>query len=163
MRLHLAVLLAVVVGSVPVGAEAGPPQLNVLMDVDKQQATRGEILNYEVRVTNLAQEEALHVQMSSHLPEHTTGVTDQCPDGPIEPDGDICIAPSVPTPGLGDAFHQVQMGFGPLGSGETATFRFSVRINDDAPIGLKIRNHAHAEQDHSSEDSNHVQTRVVSG
>lgn len=162
MKVRVALAAGVVVGGlvlVPSAANSGPPQLNVLMSVDKLRAASGDTLTYEVRVRNLADEAAVQVQMSSHIPEHTTGVTDQCPEGTIEPDGDICIAPAVPTPGLGENVHQVQMGFGPLEPGQTATFRFSVRI-DDAPVGSKVRNHAHAIQDNSSESSNQVSTLV---
>lgn len=159
-----AVLLAVVVvllGTTASTVSAGPPQLNVQMDVDQQKAVRGDVLDYVVEVRNLSHDTALHIEMESHIPEDTTGVTDQCPEGPIEDDGDICIAPAVPTPGLGEDVHQVRMGFGSLEPGQTAVFRFSVRIDADAVIGSKIRNHAHAIVDNSSESSNQVSTMVV--
>lgn len=160
-----AVVLTVIVllATMAPAASAGPAQLNVLMSVDQQKAIPGDVLDYSVEVTNLSQDAAIHIEMSSHIPDDTTGVTDQCPEGPIEEDGDICIAPAVPTPGLGESVHQVQMGFGPLEPRQTATFRFSVRIDDDAVIGSKVRNHAHATVDNSSESSNQVSTMVVAG
>jgi hypothetical protein len=143
---------------------AETPQLAVAMKVDRQKASPEDLLRYEVSVRNLTEETLAHIEMSSHIPTQTTGATDQCPDGTIEPDGDICFAPSVPTPGLGEAVHQVHMGAGPVAYRQTIVFRFAVRIDANAEIGTKIHNHAHAAGDLGGEhESNEVVTQIVKG
>lgn len=160
----LLVVLVGVMGLTSSSVQAVTPQVNVLMKVDKNKAARGDLLHYKVSVRNLTEESLAHVEMTSHIPSQTTGVTDQCPEGPVEPDGDICIAPNVPTPGLGESAHQVRMGFGPLARHATVVLRFTVRINDDATIGSKLPNHAHAQGDLGPEHpSNQVSTTVIEG
>lgn len=163
MRLRITVfVLTAALVAIP-GARAATPQLDVLMKADRQSVSPGELITYEVSVRSLTND-LLHVQMSSHIPLQTTGATDQCPDGPIEPDGDICIAPQVPTPGLGEAVHQVQMGSGPVDRHDKVVFRFTVRVDDTAVVGTKLHNHAHAFGDIGPEhDSNEVVTPVVDG
>lgn len=161
IRLSALLALGSMLISPPAHALLGP-SLAVHLSVDKGKAVPGETLEYVVRVTNVGDVEARRVEMTSHYPTETTAASTNCPEGTFEPDGDICIAPDVPTPGVGDPVHQVSFGFGPVAPGQTVTFTFAVRIDDDATIGRRLFNHAHASADLGPETtSNTVHTDIV--
>lgn len=138
----MALLMALV--AVAAHAEAAAPRLLVTTLVDRLVVEPGGRVAYAVRVDNVGDAETTHVRVTAHLPPHTRADSEHCPEGTVEPDGDVCVQPDVPTPGVGDEAHQVVHSRSPLGAGDGFTLRFGVRVDDDAPIGTHLRNHAHA-------------------
>lgn len=139
-----AMIASALVLLLPLPAHADEVRLLVTMQVDRLVVTPGGSISYAVRVDNVGDADAAHVRVTSHLPEHTTAVSENCPDGTVEPDGDICLQPQVPTPGAGDGTHQVVHSRSPLAAGDGFTLRFRVRVDEDAPLGTVLPNHAHA-------------------
>lgn len=146
-RLHgcFALLIAAALCAVVApAARAASPQLHVSMLVDQVAARPGDVVRYQVLVENLGDADAGPFRITSHYPEHTTADSQRCPNGPVEPDGSICIGVDLPTPGLGGGAHQVNHSEGGLAPGATVLLRFAVRVDADAPLGLHLGNHAHA-------------------
>lgn len=139
----------IVVALLSVGLSGGPratqgPDILVTMQVDRLVVEPGEVVTYSVRVDNVGDADSPHVGVTAHLPEHTSAGTEHCPDGTVEPDGDVCVHPEVPTPGAGDRAHQVVHSRSPLAAGDGFTLTFSVRVDDATLLGTVLDNHAHA-------------------
>lgn len=125
------------------------PDVRVEMTADRADARPGDTITYTITVTNFGKGAAKEVNVSSHIPEHTTYVNDDsCGDAPVSvtpnqnvPGGysiGIC-APGPPAPGL----HGYTSTYGPLNPGRRVIDVFRVVVNPDAPNGFVLRNHAH--------------------
>lgn len=138
------------------------PELLVTMQVDRLVVEPGGLVTYWARVDNVGDADAQNVRLLSHLPPRTTAASVQCPEGIIEPDGDVCFQPQIPTPGVGDDTHQVVHSRSPLAAGEGFTLTFAVRVDGDALPGTRLSNHAHASADAGVEEASApVDTLVV--
>lgn len=161
MRRCVLIGLAVVL-VLPSAGRAAEARLLATAQVDRLVVEPGGSVSYEVRVDNVGGADADHVRVTAHLPAHTTAASEHCPEGTVEPDGDVCLQPEVPTPGAGDDGHQVVHSRSPLAAGDGFTFRFRVRIDDDAPVGELLRTHAHAAAPAGAEVTTAgLETRVV--
>lgn len=162
MKARCCALLTLVMALIlPSAARAAEPRLLVTMQVDRLVVSPGGTVSYAVRVDNVGDADATHVRVTSHLPEHTTAASEHCPDGTLEPDGDVCLQPEVPTPGAGDDTHQVVHSRSPLVAGDGFTLRFRVRVDEDAPLGTVLPNHAHASMPTGEEVSTPVVETLV--
>ncbi|HEX9683841.1 MAG TPA: hypothetical protein VGA13_12225 [Acidimicrobiales bacterium] len=138
------------------------PAVVATMLVDRPIATTGETIHYAVRVDNIGETTMDEVVVTSHYPVNTTAATQSCPEGTFEPDGDICVQPDVPVIGAGDITHQIVRSHSPLEAGDGFTVRFAVEVDDGAPEGSTLANHAHVQTSTSVELSTApVDTLVV--
>lgn len=142
--LPAAAVLAAVALPVP-GAPAAPgPEVTVTMFVDRVVVEPGGTIHYELTVENTGDADAPHVRVTSHIPEHTTAASRHCPEGTVEPDGDVCLQPEVQTPGGGDPAHQIVHSRAPFPAGAAFTLRFAVTVDAGTAPGTHLPNHAHA-------------------
>lgn len=143
-------------------AQASGPVLHVSILDDAVTAVPGGVVRYAVLVENTGDADAGLVRVTSSYPEHTTAASQSCPEGALEPDGDVCLDVDLPTPGAGDRAHQVNHNRAGLPAGASFMLQFAVRVDDDAPLGSHLLNHAHASSASASEVSSApVDTLVV--
>jgi uncharacterized repeat protein (TIGR01451 family) len=160
LTLLVAAALCTVVGP---PARAAGPQLHVSILVDRVTARPGDVIHYEVRVENLGDSDAGVVRVTSHYPVGTTAATQSCPNGTIEPDGDLCLHPDLPTPGLGDSAHQVNNSRSGLAPGAAFSVLFAVRVNADTALGSHLPDHAHASSETAAEVTSAPVDTLVAG
>lgn len=147
---------------------ADEPDVRIEMSVDRAQAQPAATLRYVIRAANVGRGAAKELQITSHIPEHTTLVAGADCEGEsvgVQPNpgapGGHTIGVCLPGPGA-PGEHGIQIGFGPLGPGRVETFVFRVAIDPDTPSGSVIRNHAHVDgADIPRRTSNEVSTVVV--
>lgn len=124
-------------------AEEPPaPRVRASLLVDRMVARPGDLVRYAIVVRNVGDADAPHVRVEAHIPEGTTASDEECPET-IDPEGDVCLKIAFPTPGAGQAAHQIQHSRSPLPAGEMFVLRYAVRVDDDAGIGDRLPNDAH--------------------
>lgn len=148
------------------GVFRGDWDLRPRMEADKETVEPNGTIEYALIVSNVGEERFQgDFVLTSHIPFGTTGVTDPCPEGPVEPDGDVCVQPAAPTPGSpSQDVHQVTYSVGFTGDdgldpGEEDRSSFRVRVNPSTSSGTKIANHAHL--DVAGDGGGPIDTNVV--
>lgn len=128
------------------------PDLRITMSVDKSQAMAADRLTYTIVVTNVGRGIARELNISSHLPGHTTGMTDDtCGDQPVgvhattEPSQIVCYGLRIQDPTGAKQEHEYRVGQAALRPGYSVRRVFSVVIEPQTPAGTPIRNHAHVQ------------------
>lgn len=151
-------------------AESTPrPDLRIEMEVDNTSASRGDILEYAITVTNVGTAPSQRMQVRSHVPEHTRLVAaPHCGGQTVRvspgrgPAGLPAICIDLPINLTAPGTHDIVIGTDGMDVGQTQRFAFRVAVDPQAPQGHDIRNHAHVSADGLPDRTSNEVTTVVS-
>lgn len=148
-----------------------PPSMTIRMEVDRSEARAGDVITYTMIVTNNGRGIARNVRITSHIPERTSYVPDECQEpvfvheNPASPAGytiGTCDAAGfLAFQGAGS--HPVTISYDSFGPGKQDRIVFRVAVNADAPAGTRIRNHSHVQATASARATSNVVTTIVTG
>lgn len=148
---------------------AAPSDLTIGMTASRTSAGPGDTIRYVITVVNVGKGVAKGVTVRSHIPARTRFV-ETCEGGYVSvvdnpgATGGRTVVVCVPCESRGTSGHDIQNSMGALRPGQRVQTIFTVRIDEDAPDGLMIRNHAHVTSENEvSQTSNEVTTRVRRG
>lgn len=140
-------------GEIPQSEEfLNRPDLRIELSVSDTSAHRGDTLEYLMTVTNTGDGPAKNVELSSHVPEHTTLVASpQCGGDAVTvepgkgPGGAPATCVDAPVALFAPGEHEIVVPVDVLPEGRRETYSFRVTVNANTPRGAEIRNHAHAD------------------